>query len=86
MTVAADSDITGFDGLKGKDVAVKTGTQGAAYAETLKDEYGIIICPNGGELADKVFRVGHIGHLTVEDNDALFRAFDDLMARGILKA
>ena len=53
---------------------------------TLKDEYGIIICPNGGELADKVFRVGHIGHLTVEDNDALFRAFDDLMARGILKA
>ena len=40
MTVAADSDITGFDGLKGKDVAVKTGTQGAAYAETLKDEYG----------------------------------------------
>ena len=53
---------------------------------TLKDEYGIIICTNGGELADKVFRVGHIGHLTVEDNDALFRAFDDLMARGILKA
>lgn len=40
MTVAADSNITGFDGLKGKDVAVKTGTQGAAYAETLKDEYG----------------------------------------------
>ncbi len=40
MTVAADSDVTGFDGLKGKDVAVKTGTQGAAYAETLKDEYG----------------------------------------------
>lgn len=40
MTVATDSDITGFDGLKGKDVAVKTGTQGAAYAESLKDEYG----------------------------------------------
>lgn len=40
MTVAADSDITDFDGLKGKDVAVKTGTQGAAYAESLKDEYG----------------------------------------------
>lgn len=26
---------------------------------TLKDEYGIIICPNGGELADKVFRWPH---------------------------
>ena len=40
MTVAADSDITGFGDLKGKDVAVKTGTQGATYAESLKDEYG----------------------------------------------
>ena len=43
MTVAADSDITGFDGLAGKDVAVKTGTQGAAYAESLKDQYGFNI-------------------------------------------
>ena len=43
MTVAADSDITGFDGLKSKDVAVKTGTQGAAYAESLKDQYGFNI-------------------------------------------
>ena len=43
MTVAADSDITGFDGLKGKDVAVKTGTQGDAYAESLKDQYGFNI-------------------------------------------
>ena len=40
MTVAADSDITGFADLAGKTVAVKTGTQGAAYAESLKDEYG----------------------------------------------
>ena len=43
ITVAADSDITGFDGLSGKDVAVKTGTQGAAYAESLKDQYGFNI-------------------------------------------
>ena len=40
MTVAADSNITGFEDLKGKDVAVKTGTQGASYAESLKDQYG----------------------------------------------
>ena len=43
MTVAADSDITGFDDLAGKTVAVKTGTQGAAYAESLKDQYGFDI-------------------------------------------
>lgn len=43
MTVAADSDITGFDGLGGKTVAVKTGTQGASYAESLKEQYGFTI-------------------------------------------
>ena len=43
MTVAADSDIAGFEDLSGKDVAVKIGTQGAAYAESLTDEYGFNI-------------------------------------------
>lgn len=52
--------------------------------QTLKEEYGIIVCPNGGEMAEKVFRVGHIGNLTIRDNDALFAALDDLMKRGIL--
>ncbi|MFR4009197.1 MAG: ABC transporter substrate-binding protein, partial [Christensenellales bacterium] len=35
-----DSDIKSFDDMKGKKVAVKTGTQGATYAESLKDKYG----------------------------------------------
>ncbi len=39
MTVASNSDIKGFEDLNGKTVAVKTGTQGAAYAESLKDQY-----------------------------------------------
>lgn len=43
MTVQKDSDIKGFDDLKGKTVGVKTGTQGATYAESLKDEYGFNI-------------------------------------------
>lgn len=43
MTVAAGSDITGFADLSGKTVAVKTATQGASYAESLKDEYGFNI-------------------------------------------
>ena len=37
----------------------------------LKDEHGIWICPNGGELKDTVFRVGHIGALTIADNERL---------------
>lgn len=52
--------------------------------EILKEEYNIIVCPNGGELADKVFRVGHIGNLKIKDNDKLFLAFDDLIKRGII--
>lgn len=40
MAVAADSDIKGFEDLKGKKVAVKRTTQGAEYAESLKDKYG----------------------------------------------
>ncbi len=43
MTVATDSSIKGFEDLKGLKVAVKTATQGAAYAESLKDKYGFEI-------------------------------------------
>ncbi|MGO4864911.1 pyridoxal-phosphate-dependent aminotransferase family protein [Ligilactobacillus ruminis] len=50
----------------------------------LKDEYGIWVCPNGGEMADRVFRVGHIGCLTIEDNDRLIGAFEDMQKRNLL--
>ena len=50
----------------------------------LKDEYGIWICPNGGELKNTVFRVGHIGALTHEDNTTLINAFYDLQKKGLL--
>lgn len=44
----------------------------------LKDEYGIWICPNGGDLKDNLFRVGHIGCLNEADYDQLLKAFIDL--------
>ena len=50
----------------------------------LKDEYGIWVCPNGGEMAEKVFRVGHIGCLTPASNETLVKAFEDLVSRGLL--
>ena len=40
FAVAAGSDIASFEDLAGKNVAVKNGTQGAAFAESLKDQYG----------------------------------------------
>lgn len=52
--------------------------------EKLKLDYGIWVNPNGGELADKMFRVGHIGDLTIEDNDELVKAFNDLKDKGII--
>lgn len=50
----------------------------------LKDEYGIWVCPNGGELRDRIFRVGHLGCLTADDNDRLVGALRDMRSRGLL--
>ncbi len=52
--------------------------------EKLKDEYGIWVCPNGGALRDKIFRVGHIGALTIADNDCLINALHDLRVRNVI--
>ncbi len=51
---------------------------------TLKDEYGIWICPNGGDMKDTIFRVGHMGALTHEDNTTLINALKDMQKRGLL--
>ncbi|MDE6562307.1 MAG: aminotransferase class V-fold PLP-dependent enzyme [Muribaculaceae bacterium] len=48
----------------------------------LKDNYGIWICPNGGDMKDTIFRVGHFGALTTDDNDTLIAAFKDLQLKG----
>ena len=50
----------------------------------IKDEYGMWICPNGGEMKDTVFRVGHIGALTTADYDKLVNALRDLLEKGFI--
>lgn len=50
----------------------------------LKDHYGIWICPNGGDMKDRLFRVGHFGAQTHADNDILVSAFKDLQAKGMI--
>ncbi len=50
----------------------------------LKDEYDIWACPNGGEMSDAVFRIGHIGYITKEDNARLINALHDMYRRGLL--
>ncbi len=51
---------------------------------TLKNEYNIWVCPNGGKLKDQLFRVGHIGNLTEADYDKLIDAMNDMDKRGLL--
>lgn len=50
----------------------------------IKDEYDMWICPNGGDLRDYIFRVGHIGFLTTSDYDKLISAFRDLNFKGLI--
>lgn len=47
----------------------------------IKDEYGMWICPNGGDMKDTIFRVGHIGALTTADYDKLIAAFRELKTK-----
>lgn len=60
-------------------------SQASVIVDALKKDYGIWVNPNGGEIGKKMFRVGHIGDLTLEDNDKLIEALQDLEKRGILK-
>lgn len=46
----------------------------------LKDEYGLIVTPNGGQLKDTVFRVGHMGNLCEDDLDVLATALREISA------
>ena len=62
----------------------KEGVNAHKIFEIIKDEYGIWICPNAGDMAEKVFRVGHIGSISNEEIDTLISAFKDLVRRGLL--
>ena len=52
--------------------------------KVLKDEYQIWVCPNGGDLSEKVFRIGHLGALNEKDNQTLINAFLDMQKRKII--
>jgi aspartate aminotransferase-like enzyme len=57
-----------------------TPTDGRSAAEIvarMERRYGMVLTPNGGALADTVFRVGHMGAMTEADIDALIDALKD---------
>lgn len=51
------------------------------YYEKLIEGFGITVNPCGGENADKMLRVGHMGNLTVEDNDMLIKALCEIRSK-----
>ncbi|MET4062075.1 glutamine transport system permease protein [Arthrobacter sp. UYP6] len=63
MAVAEnDGDITGYDDLAGKRVAVKTGTEGQAFAESIKDQYGfsVVAFAQSAQMYDDVKSGGSV--------------------------
>lgn len=52
--------------------------------DVLRENYQIWVCPNGGEYAQKVFRVGHLGAIQDEDNEKILVALSALNAQGLL--
>ena len=46
--------------------------------DKLKNEYNLWVCPNGGENAEYMFRVGHIGNITFGDIDVLSKALKEV--------
>lgn len=65
-------------------LCTQEGVSAHGVFETLRREYDLCVCPNGGALRDTVFRVGHMGALTGADYDRLIAALHDLNRRGLL--
>lgn len=87
MAVAPDSTIASFENLRGKTVAVKNGTEGKTYAESLKDQYGFEITiledsPTmyqavvGGQAA-ACFEDTPIMKASIKDGDLALKVLDD---------
>lgn len=54
--------------------------------ECLERNYDIWVCPSGGRLKDTLLRVGHLGALTIQDNDRLIAALKDMQNLGYFKS
>ncbi|MBR3600064.1 MAG: alanine--glyoxylate aminotransferase family protein [Lachnospiraceae bacterium] len=46
----------------------------------MKDKYGKMLTPSGGEIGKRVLRVGHLGNNTIEDYEELIKELMEVMA------
>lgn len=47
--------------------------------EIMKDKYGKMLTPSGGEIGKKVLRVGHLGKMELADYEALIRELKEVL-------
>ena len=52
--------------------------------ELLCNKYGLMLTPNGGELANKVLRMGHIGNHSMTENDEVIAALKEIYDKELL--
>ena len=45
----------------------------------LIDEYGFTVNPSGGQYAKSMFRVAHVGNITIEDTEELVLAIQNII-------
>lgn len=57
------------------------GVKPGFYVSALADHYCMFVCPNGGQLRDCIFRVGHLGDITPADNTQLAGAMREIVDR-----
>lgn len=60
-------------------VLMRGGRSAQELFERLEREYKMWVCPNGGELGRKLFRVGHIGALETADYERLVEALHGIL-------
>ena len=87
VAVGKDSKLASIKDIKGAKVAVKTGTQGATYAESLKDQYNLKItyfedsptmyqAVTGGQC-DACFEDTPIMKASIKDGDLALKVLND---------
>ena len=45
----------------------------------MKEKFGLMLTPNGGELAGSVLRVGHLGNLSLTDYDLVVNRLKEIL-------
>lgn len=57
------------------------GVSAMQVQQLLVDEFGFVLNPCSGDMADTALRVGHMGNLSIQDNQALVAALREIVER-----